>query len=75
MACGGCSKKRKGIIAQSIKSPRPKQTRNPVRMQTTNGLKPCPLCKTPMKFIHRYDKELNTVIKKYICQNAACGNK
>lgn len=65
MGCGcGGSK-----INSNIPSLRPMTG---VRNAASEPIKPCPLCKWPIRRLHQYDPKLKIVTKRTFCSNMEC---
>lgn len=83
MGCGGCGKKRaqeKNKITVYRNQPRVPNTGNakvwkPASRDVHGPRAVCPVCKTQMRLINKYDKDKRIVVKKHECPNPTCANK
>ena len=84
MGCGGCHKKSIYTkTTQSVKTiqQKPIQTTNKTNWkpatsrQISNQYSLCPLCKSVLRIINRFDSNSRIVIKTYECSNPKCTNK
>jgi len=67
MACGGCGKRKKSI---QIKRPGPIGT----KLGAKSNSKTCPICRSVMRSLHKYDKSVKKVIKNWYCSKPSCPN-
>lgn len=83
MACGGCGKNRKkaqskiSIYRNDKKLPNSSRNTNwkPNTIKTGNIQTYCPMCKSIMRVMNKYDSSARVIIKKYACPNPSCNNK
>ena len=73
MGCSSCGKRRKSI---QIKRPGPSVPRNGTYLSKGTGddKKLCPMCRSVMRSLHKYDKSVKKVIKSWYCSKPSCPN-
>lgn len=78
MACGSCGRRKSSI---QVKRPSPIIARGIVPRTTgmsgtnvNDGKKLCPMCRSVMRSIHRYDKSIKRVIRNWYCTKPSCSN-
>lgn len=69
MACGSCGH-RKGI---QINRPEPFKMPS-IQSALPSGARSCPMCQSPMRSLHRYDKNIRKVIRSWYCSKPTCQN-
>jgi hypothetical protein len=72
MGCGGCGKRRKQAI--QIKRPVPITATGIINRSGDGGKKLCPICRSVMRSLHKYDKSIKKVVRSWYCTRASCPN-
>lgn len=63
MGCGSCGKRRN----KSIQIKR-------ANTNATQGKQICPICRSVMRSLHKFDKSVKKVIKSWYCTKPSCPN-
>jgi len=76
MGCSGCGKRKRSI---QIKRPGPITPKMGGKVSRTNvninsGKKMCPICRSVMRSIHKYDKSIKKVVRSWYCTKPSCPN-
>lgn len=71
MGCGGCGKRKRAI---QIKRPEPITPQTGSVSRADGGKKLCPVCRSVMRSLHKYDKSVRKVIRSWYCTRASCPN-
>jgi hypothetical protein len=79
MACGGCGKRRsiqvqRPTIRNGVTIQQPVTQDGVTRMMPVMDQKLCPMCRSIMRSLHRYDKSINKVVKGWYCTKPSCAN-
>lgn len=72
MGCSGCGKRRKNAVR--IKRPEPINVNQKTTKYSRTPGKLCPICRSPMRSIHKYDKSIKKVTRKWYCVKSSCPN-
>ena len=87
MGCGGCGHRRDISIQVNRNNLKPSQLPNTMQQQikqpnqvsnnnkyVMTNTKICPICKSVMRSLHKYDKNIQRVIRNWYCTNPNCHN-
>jgi len=73
MGCSSCGKRRKSAIQIKRQGPVTPAVGS-ISRSTDAGKKICPMCRSVMRSIHKYDKSIKKVIKNWYCSKPSCPN-
>jgi len=73
MGCGSCGKRKKAI---QVRRPGPVAPKTGSVSRTTgaSGAKLCPMCRSVMRSLHKYDKSIKRVVRTWYCTKPSCSN-
>ena len=72
MGCSGCGKRKRSI---QIVRPGPITPKSgTVSRSSDAGKKLCPICRSVMRSLHKYDKSVRKVIRTWYCTKSNCPN-